>query len=476
MDRACIGGPPVAVTLAASLQPDVNTPTNRCRAMLDWMTNPAFMPHGYCLLWHPALLWTHVVSDGLIALAYFSIPGMILYYLRKRTAIADIPGIYLAVGLMFACFIVFCGITHVLGLVTIWLPWYGIEGISKLATALVSVATALACIPILPKALSLRSAEELEQINQSLESEIQQREARERELDQRNRQLQAQIEARTRAEQGEQEALQEKTELERTLRELRAAQARLVESEKLASLGKAMAGIAHEVNTPVGIAVTATSALSGEVAQIEQALKEHSLTESDLQAFLDTARESAKLSETSLHRAAGLLQSVKQVATDQSNDEHRAVELNAYLKLVLDSIKPKYFASRREVKLDCPDELTVECIPGALSQVVSNLVINALTHAYGPDDEGDVELRVSVQESDVVLECEDHGRGIPEGLQQKIFEPFFTTRAGDGGSGIGLDLVHTSVTEKLKGSIQLRSGPGAGSLFTVRFPIGAPEH
>ena len=178
--------------------------------MLDWMTNPAFMPHGYCLLWHPALLWTHVVSDGLIALAYFSIPGMILYYLRKRTAIADIPGIYLAVGLMFACFIVFCGITHVLGLVTIWLPWYGIEGISKLATALVSVATALACIPILPKALSLRSAEELEQINQSLESEIQQREARERELDQRNQQLQAQIEARTRAEQGEQEALQEK--------------------------------------------------------------------------------------------------------------------------------------------------------------------------------------------------------------------------------------------------------------------------
>lgn len=443
--------------------------------MLDWMTNPAFMPHGYCLLWHPALLWTHVVSDGLIALAYFSIPGMIVYYLRKRTAIADIPGIYLAVGLMFACFIVFCGITHVLGLVTIWLPWYGIEGISKFATALVSVATALACIPILPKALSLRSAEELEQINQSLTNEIQQREARELELDQRNQELSAQIEARTRAEQGEQEAIQEKDELAQTLRELRAAQARLVESEKLASLGKAMAGIAHEVNTPVGIAVTSTSALSGEIEQISKALTAHTLSESELKGFLETAREATKLSETSLQRAAGLLQSVKQVATDQSNDTCRTVELCSYLNLVLNSIKPKYFSSRRNVTLECPEDLTVECIPGALSQVVTNLVINALTHAYEPEDQGDVALRVRQDGREIVLECEDQGRGIPPDLQQKVFEPFFTTRAGHGGSGIGLDLVNSSVTDKLGGSIQLRSAPGEGSLFVVRFPIGNPE-
>lgn len=443
--------------------------------MLDWMTNPAFMPHGYCMLWHPALLWTHVVSDGLIALAYFSIPGMIVYYLRKRTAIADIPGIYLAVGLMFACFIVFCGITHVLGLVTIWLPWYGIEGISKFATALVSVATALACIPILPKALSLRSAEELEQINQSLKNEIQQREARERELDQRNQELSAQIEARSRAEQSEQNALHEKDELARTLRELRAAQARLVESEKLASLGKAMAGIAHEVNTPVGIAVTSTSALSGELEQIHQALSDHTLSEAALRSFLDTAREATTLSEASLQRAAGLLQSVKQVATDQSNDARRTVELHSYLQLVLDSIKPKYFSSRRNVTLQCPADLVAECIPGALSQVVTNLVINALTHAYEPEDPGDVALRVRQDGREIVLECEDQGRGIPPDLQQKIFEPFFTTRAGHGGSGIGLDLVTSAVTDKLGGSIQLRSAPGEGSLFIVRFPIGSPE-
>lgn len=442
--------------------------------MLDWITNPAFMPHGYCLLWHPTLLWTHVVSDGLIALAYFSIPATIVYYLRKRTAIADIPGIYLAVGLMFAGFIVFCGITHVLGLVTIWLPWYGIEGISKFATALISVATALACIPILPKALALRSPEELEQINQALEAEIQQRKTRESELDQKNQELRAQIEARNRAEKSKQEAIQEKTELERTLRELRAAQARLVESEKLASLGKAMAGIAHEVNTPVGIAVTATSALSAEVDQIEQALSTQTLTEADLKSFLDTARESATLSESSLHRAAGLLQSVKQVATDQSNDEHRLLDVNEYLRLVLDSIKPKYFSSRRKVRLSCPDDLNVECIPGALSQTVSNLVINALIHAYEPDDEGDVDLRVRQEGDELVLECQDYGRGIPEDLQAKIFEPFFTTRAGDGGSGIGLDLVYTSVTEKLGGRIELESAPGKGALFTVRFPVGRP--
>ena len=194
--------------------------------MLEFFTNPSFMPHGYCLKWQPGLLWMHVVSDIFIALAYFSIPAMIVYYLRKRTAIADIPFVYLAIGLMFACFIVFCGITHVLGMVTIWMPWYDMQGISKAATALISVATALAMVPILPRALTLRTAEELELINSELSEEIAQRKQREDDLANANQQLRDQIEARARAEEKEQLAVQEKSALEQTLREWRTAQAR----------------------------------------------------------------------------------------------------------------------------------------------------------------------------------------------------------------------------------------------------------
>lgn len=439
--------------------------------MLEFFTNPSFMPHGYCLKWQPGLLWMHVVSDVLIAVAYFSIPAMIVYYLRKRTAIADIPFIYLAIGAMFACFIVFCGLTHVLGMVTIWQPWYGVQGISKVATALISVATALAMVPILPRALTLRTAEELELINNELSQEIHQRQQREDELATANQQLRDQIEARTRAEKSEQLAVKEKSELEQTLRELRAAQARLVESEKLASLGKSMAGIAHEVNTPVGIAITSVSSLAGELDALNRAVKDRSLTEDQLGDFLSTVDQVTSLSSDSLDRAAKLLQSVKQVATDQSNDDVRSIELQDYLSLVLDSIKPKFFASKRKVHLQCPAELSFECQPGALSQVVTNLIINALVHAYEEGDEGDVYLRVEQHTKELVIVCEDHGKGIPEDLQDKIFEPFFTTKAGEGGSGIGLDLVKALVTEKLGGSIELKSKPSEGTQFWVHVPF-----
>ncbi|RZO86400.1 MAG: hypothetical protein EVA65_05605 [Oceanococcus sp.] len=438
--------------------------------MLDFLTNPSFMPHGYCLRWQPGLLWTHVLSDIGIAIAYFSIPAMIVYFLRRRMAISDVPGIYLAVGAMFACFIVFCGITHLMGMATIWLPWYGLQGLSKALTAAISVVTALAMIPILPKALNLRTAEELEAINMVLESEIEQRREREAELNARNAELQQQISARERAEQGEQQAQNERAQLAQTLHELKAAQTRLVEAEKLASLGKSMAGIAHEVNTPVGISITAATSLQEDLAQINLATANRTLTEEGLSGFLERANQGTSLVHSNLERAARLLQSVKQVATDQSNDDTRSIQLKEYLELVLASIKPKLIASRRDVVLDCPDGLTVLTKPGAIAQVVTNLVLNALTHAYEPDEPGNVEIKVEAVAEQFTLSCTDHGKGIPSELHQRIFEPFYTTKGAEGGSGIGLDIVSAIVEDKLQGKVQVSSAPGQGATFTVTTP------
>lgn len=438
--------------------------------MLEFLLSRGFMPHGFCMQWRPELLNLHVWSDVAIALAYFSIPAMIIYYLRRRTAIADIPFVYLMIGAMFACFIVFCGLSHVMGLITIWKPWYGAHGVVKAATGAISVATALMLIPILPRALALRTPEELEAINQSLQEALARGEERERELARKNKDLKDQIVARTAAEASEQAAIQARDELQQALDQLKLTQARLLESEKLASVGKSMAGIAHEVNTPVGVAITAVSVLQDATMDTNTAFERNELSQQGLNRYLGIAGESLDIVSRNLDRAASLLQSVKQVATDQSSDQPRQITMREYVEMVLRSLKPKVIASPHRVNLQCPNDLVVTTIPGALSQVIINLVANAMQHAYPDGREGDIHLDINAHGDGFELICTDHGIGIPTDILPHIYEPFFTTQKGQGGSGIGLDIVRMLVTEKLGGVIDVESKPGEGTRFTVRVP------
>ncbi len=435
--------------------------------MLEFLTSRGLLPHGYCLQWQPQLLWTHVGADIAIAIAYFSIPAMILYYLRRRTTIAEIPGPYLLIGLLFAAFIVFCGLTHVFGLITIWRPYYGMEAAVKTATALVSLLTAVVMIPVLPRALALRTPEELERINASLEAEIARGVEREQELKSRNQQLREEMAARTQAEAAQQAAIRARDELQRAMDQLRLTQARLVESEKLASMGKSMAGIAHEVNTPVGVSITAVSTLADATARIRDDFSTERLSQGGLRQYLATAGDSLDIVGRNLERAAGLLQSIKQVATDQSSDQPRNIALEEYIQVVLRSLKPKLMAGRIPVQVQCPPDLTLYTLPGALSQVIINLVSNAMLHAFPEPRSGEIRLQARPANGLVQLICEDNGIGIEPAHLKRIFEPFFTTRASDGGSGIGLDIVKMLVTEKLKGSIDVHSVPGQGSRFQV---------
>lgn len=252
---------------------------------------------------------------------------------------------------------------------------------------------------------------------------------------------------------------------------LKQAQAHLIQSEKMAALGSMVAGVAHEINTPVGIALTGASLLAERTETIRAALDAGRLRKSELADFLETAAEASQLMMLNVDRAAQLIQSFKQMAVDQASEERRAFGLRDYINEVLRSLGVRLRRAAHTVEVDCPADLVLDSYPGALSQLLTNFIMNSLAHAYGPDERG--HLRISVRcptEDDVELVYADDGRGIPPELHTRVFDPFFTTSRGSGGSGLGLNIVYIIVTRTLKGRIDLTSAPGQGATFTLRFP------
>lgn len=263
---------------------------------------------------------------------------------------------------------------------------------------------------------------------------------------------------------------------ERSLRDLKSAQASLIEAEKMASLGGLVAGVAHEINTPVGIILSASSHLREKTVGFEGNLESGKLRKSDLASYVDIVKEASQLVEVNANRAADLVQSFKQVAVDQTSDERRAYELKEYIDEIIMSLRPKFKRALHSVDVACPDDLTVDGYPGALSQVLTNFVINALKHAFEPDGGGHMDIVVTREAGDMVkLVFKDDGKGIPKTHLQKVFDPFFTTARGTGGTGLGLNIVYNVVRGKMGGDITVDSKAGEGTVFTVVFPRVAPD-
>lgn len=256
-------------------------------------------------------------------------------------------------------------------------------------------------------------------------------------------------------------------ELSATLTDLQAAQTQIVESEKLASLGGLVAGVAHEINTPVGIAVTAASHLAEQAAGFEATYRDGPLRRSALESFLETAGTSGELILTNLRRATDLVSSFKQVAVDQSSEARRTLGVRAYLSDIVASLGPTLKATPHTVEVTCDDDLAICTYPGALAQVATNLVVNSLTHAYPDGSAGKLRFDVTAAPGGIRVVYSDDGSGIPADVLPRVFEPFFTTRRADGGSGLGLHIVHNLVTGRLAGSIAVDSEPGCGTRFTL---------
>ncbi|MEI7607324.1 MAG: HAMP domain-containing sensor histidine kinase [Rhodospirillaceae bacterium] len=261
---------------------------------------------------------------------------------------------------------------------------------------------------------------------------------------------------------------------EKALSELQATQSQLVEAEKMASLGGLVAGVAHEINTPVGNALGAASHLARRTREAGELFANNRLKKSDAEAFLQTAADASGIIETNIGRAAELIQSFKQVAADQTSDQRRRFGLARYLDEIILSLKPRIKKTPHALIVCCPPEIEADTFAGALAQVVSNLVVNALFHAFERETVGTITITVAVPEASsenmIEMQVGDNGCGIPTENLKRIFEPFFTTKRGVGGTGLGLHIVYNLMTQRLGGTISVGSTVGAGSVFTLRFP------
>jgi signal transduction histidine kinase len=270
----------------------------------------------------------------------------------------------------------------------------------------------------------------------------------------------------------EDELRRAKEEAERALADLRGAQASLILAEKMASLGSLVAGMSHEISTPLGIGVSAASHLSEEVEHLMALFNESQLKRSDLEDFLETATEATRIMQGNLTRAARLIQAFKQVSADQTTDELREFAIGDYLQEIMLSLQPALRHTPHKVVIQCAENLLIRNRPGVLGQIVTNLVMNALQHGFeGREQPGLLEIQVSrPREGRVVIDFRDNGNGISAENLPRVFDPFFTTRRGTGGTGLGLHIVYNLVSQVLGGTIAVSSRPGEGSRFTISFP------
>jgi DNA-binding LacI/PurR family transcriptional regulator/signal transduction histidine kinase len=261
-----------------------------------------------------------------------------------------------------------------------------------------------------------------------------------------------------------------KTELEIALETLRQTQKQLIHSEKMAALGGLVAGVAHEVNTPVGVSVTAASYLDEKNNEMLELFEAGKLKKSDLEKHIEITMETINILMINLGRASNLIKSFKQIAADQSTVEKRRILLKGYINEILLSLNPKIKKTGHKIIVNCDDNLKIYASPGGLSQIITNLVVNSLVHAFEDMNEGIIEINVTKDIDAIIIEYSDNGKGISKNDIRKIFEPFFTTKRGKGGTGLGLNIVYNIVTNEYKGNIECKSEPGNGTTFIIRIP------
>ena len=282
--------------------------------------------------------------------------------------------------------------------------------------------------------------------------------------------IQAEKELKTLNQNLEQTVEERTFQLQNNLHQLKSAQQQLINSEKMALMGELVAGVAHEINTPLGIGVTASSALWTKVDEIEKLYQSDSMTEEDFNGFMEYLKESSGLILVNMQRASELIQSFKRVAVDQSSDVTRYINFGSYLKDVVRSLKPQW--KKHSIELAESEKLEIETTPGVWSQILSNLILNSIHHGFREEHvSGTIRIGYNVRGKELELIYQDNGSGIPEDLLDKIFEPFFTTRKHEGGSGLGMHIVYNLISYKLKGTISYFRPEGGGAGFLITVPL-----
>jgi signal transduction histidine kinase len=266
-----------------------------------------------------------------------------------------------------------------------------------------------------------------------------------------------------------------KERAENALYELNAAQQNLIDAERLAALGGLVAGVAHEVNNPIGISLTVASSFARRAEMFEAELRsETGLRRSQLEEFVRTSRDAAQQLVANLHRAGELIQSFKQVAVDRSHAERRKFNLSEATDQIIASLRPALKKASISVSVEVPESLVIDGYPGSYGQILTNLFLNAANHAFADGRSGAITISAKPRgNDDVEIIFADNGAGMTPDVQRQAFDPFFTTRRNEGGTGLGLHIVYNLVTQQLGGRMMLDSRLGQGTTFRIIMPRAA---
>jgi len=260
-------------------------------------------------------------------------------------------------------------------------------------------------------------------------------------------------------------------ELKENIENLKLAQNQLVESEKMASLGGLVAGVAHEINTPVGISLTGITHFQHITNELKKLYDENNLSQDEFEDYIKTSYEIADSVYRSLTHAAQQIRSFKQVAVDQSNEHIRNFNIKEYIEEVLLSLRNRLKKTKHKIYIHCDEDLNIDSFPGSFSQIVTNFIMNSIIHGFKDIEQGNINIFVTKVNDNIEIVYEDDGVGIDDKNLKKIFDPFFTTNREGGGSGLGLNIVYNIVTNGLNGTIKAISEINKGTKFIISFPL-----
>ena len=265
-------------------------------------------------------------------------------------------------------------------------------------------------------------------------------------------------------------------QLKVAFKNLKKTQASLLEAEKMASLGGLVAGVAHEINTPIGISVTAASFLHRKASNITDKAERGELSKNDFTTFLRDVAESTELILGNQQRAADLISSFKQVSVDQSSHAQYNFNLQSNIDSVITSLSYDIKLAKCQIKLDCDKQLSIHSYPGSFNQIFSNLILNSIAHGFDHwDGERTIHIKVQLEDEHLVVEYKDTGRGVDEEIAKRIFDPFVTSKRGQGGSGLGTHIVFNLIVQLLKGEIAFETHPDQGVYFKFKLPFSKSD-
>lgn len=310
----------------------------------------------------------------------------------------------------------------------------------------------------------LESSDKLNDTNKNLEQIVEQRT---NQLIKTNEYLE---ETLANVEEVQAELIIKNNELEDALDDLRETRTELVQTAKLNLASEVVAGVAHEINTPLGIALTLSTYLTSETFAVLKKYEEKKLTKNDLSKYLKIIDESTKTLEYNMYRATELIANFKEIAVDQTGKVRRIYNLKEYVEKILTSLYPKYKRTSHKIELDIPKNIEIDGYPGAISQVITNLIMNTLVHGFETKEAGKIKIFAENFENKVKIIYKDDGSGIDQEIIELIFDPFFTTKKGNGGSGLGLSIVYNLVTKIMGGTIKCNSEVGNGVEFIIELP------